>query len=260
LITSETWVKLETFVTLSLSLPFTKNDFTEDKQIKFRESLAVAADVKPADVKIDKIETIVGRRGAGRHLLAGSIRVDTSIRAADNVKASSMVNRLTADNINTELAKVGLPKSTILEAPKVANAVQGEPNIVPVAQPPSSNINIAAAAGAGAGVGFVLVLALVVVCVYLQYRRKRTPKDVVENNVSASVEHENDFVISVQSRPPLSEDNVSASVEHENDYVISVQSRASLSQIYSAAITKRLHAFYSRVNPAKAEQVRSSRA
>jgi hypothetical protein len=28
----------------------------------------------------------------------------------------------------------------------------------------------------------------------------------------------------------------------------------------SAAITKRLHAFYSRVNPAKAEQVRSSRA
>jgi hypothetical protein len=205
LITSETWVKRETFVTLSLSLPFTKNDFTEDKQIKFRESLAVAADVKPADVKIDKIETIGGRRGAGRHLLAGSIRVDTSIRAADNVKASSMVNRLTADNINAELAKVGLPKSTILEAPKVANAVQGEPNIVPVAQPPSSNINIAAAAGAGAGVGFVLVLALVVVCVYLQYRRKRTPKDVVENSVSASVGHENDFVISVQSRPPLSE-------------------------------------------------------
>jgi hypothetical protein len=66
-------------------------------------------------------------------------------------------------------------------------------------------------AGAGAG-GIVLVLALVV-CVYLQYRRKRTPKDVVEDNVSASVEdnvsasvgHENEFVISVQPRPPLSE-------------------------------------------------------
>jgi hypothetical protein len=237
-----------------LSLPFTKNDFTEDKHIKFRESLAVAADVKPADVKIDKIETIGGRRGAGRHLLAGSIRVDTSIRAADNVKASSMVNRLTADNINAELAKVGLPKSTILEAPKVANAVQGEPNIVPVAQPPSSNINIAAAAGAGAGVGFVLVLALVV-CVYLHYRRKRTPKDVVEDTVSASVGHENDFVISVQSRPPPA-------------FFISLSPPVCVySGAYqlpalpdSAAITKRLHAFYSRVNPAKAEQVRSSRA
>jgi hypothetical protein len=48
-------------VKLSLSLPFTKDEFTEDKQSKFRESLAVAAGVKPADVKIDKIETIVGR-------------------------------------------------------------------------------------------------------------------------------------------------------------------------------------------------------
>jgi len=199
----------ETLVKLSLSLPFTKDEFTEDKQSKFRESLAVAADVKPADVKIDKIETIGGRRGAGRHLLAGPIRVDTSIRAADNAKASIMAKRFTADNINAELAKVGLPKSTILEAPKVADAVQGvlEPassNIVPIAQPPSSNDNIASGAGAGAGVGIVLVLGLVV-CVYLQYRRKRIPKFVVENNVSDSVGHEHEFVISVQSRPPLSE-------------------------------------------------------
>jgi len=222
-------------VKLSLSLPFTKDEFTEDKQSKFRESLAVAADVKPADVKIDKIETIVGRRGAGRRLLAGSIRVDTSIRAADNAQAGSMAKRLTADNINAELAKVGLPKSTILEAPKVANEVQGEPNIVPTAQPPSSNNNIPAAAGAGAGVGIVLVLALV--CVYLQYRRKPTPKDVVEDNVGASVGHENDFVISVQSRPPVSEHRSGAYQLPD-----------------SAAITKRLHAFYSRVNPAKAEQ------
>jgi butyrate kinase len=77
-------------VKLSLSLPFTKDEFTEDKQSQFRKSLAVAAGVKPADVKIDKIETIVGRRGAGRRLLAGSIRVDTSIRAADNAQAGSM--------------------------------------------------------------------------------------------------------------------------------------------------------------------------
>jgi hypothetical protein len=115
-----------------------------------------------------------------------------------------MAKRLTADNINAELVKVGLPPSTILEAPKVANEVQGQPNIVLTAQPPSSNNNIPVAAGAGAGGGIVLVLALVV-CVYLQYRRKRTPKDVVEDTVSASVGHENDFVISVQSRPPLSE-------------------------------------------------------
>ena len=153
-------MKQDTLVKLSLSLPFTKDEFTEDKQSKFRVSLAIAADVKPADVKIDKIETIGGRRGARRHLLAGSIRVDTSIRAADNAKAGSMAKRLTADNINAELAKVGLPQSTILEAP--------------IAQPPSSH-DIAVGAGAGAGVGIVLMLGLVAFA-YLQARGKRTPK------------------------------------------------------------------------------------
>jgi hypothetical protein len=108
------------------------------------------------------------------------------------------------------------------------------------------------AAGAGAGGGIVLVLALVV-CVYLQYRRKRTPKDVVEDTVSASVGHENDFVISVQSRPPPA-------------FFISLSPPVCRGAYQlpalpdSAAITKSLHAFYSRVNPVKAEKVRSRRA
>ena len=131
----------EILVKLSLSLPFTKDEFTEDKQSKFRESLAVTADVKPADVKIDEIEIIGGRRGAGRHLLARSIRVDSSIRAADNSRANSMANALTLDKINAELAKVGLPRSIMLEAPRVTDTfMQSGSNLLVVASADSPHV------------------------------------------------------------------------------------------------------------------------
>jgi hypothetical protein len=271
--TSETLVKQETLVKLSLSLPFTKDEFTEDKQSKFRESLAFAADVKPADVKIDKIDTI-GRRGAGRHLLAALIRVDTSIRVADNSKASSMINRLTADNINAELAKVGLPKSTILEAPKVANAVQGEPNIVPIAQPASSN-DIAVGAGTGAGVGIVLILGLVAFA-YWQARGKRTPKfeiplsadrrllwiDMYIYTSHATHKHATSSTISVAQSHYLTSLSLSRFVYLSlSPPFCACRGADQLSALPdSEVMTKRLHAFYSRVNPAKADQVRRSRA
>jgi hypothetical protein len=99
-----------------LSLPLTKDEFTEDKQRAFITSLAAAAGASPTDVKIDKIETISGRR-ADRRLLAGSIRVDASVKVADSSAANALANSLSADKINAELAKAGLPPSTMLEPP-----------------------------------------------------------------------------------------------------------------------------------------------
>jgi len=52
-----------------MSLPMTKQEFTEEKQMNFRVSIATAAGVTPGDVTMDKIETIMSRRGSDRHLL-----------------------------------------------------------------------------------------------------------------------------------------------------------------------------------------------
>lgn len=60
---------------LAVSLPMTKESFTQDKQIIFQEWIAKnsrAAGGEAADVTIDKIEIISGRTG----LLAESIRVE----------------------------------------------------------------------------------------------------------------------------------------------------------------------------------------
>ncbi len=55
-------------VKLVLSLALAKYEFTEDKQSKFRESIATAAGAKPADVTIDALDTIL--TSVGRRLLS----------------------------------------------------------------------------------------------------------------------------------------------------------------------------------------------
>jgi hypothetical protein len=95
-------------------------EFTEEKQSKFRVSIATAAGVTPPDVTLDKIETISSRRGFDRHLLTDSLRVDTIVKASGESAAVSMASALTQDKINSELQKAGLPKVTMLEAPKAA--------------------------------------------------------------------------------------------------------------------------------------------
>jgi hypothetical protein len=103
-----------------MSLPMTKQEFTEEKKVKFRASIATAAGVTPADVTLDKIETISSRRGSDRHLLTDALRVDTIVKASDESAAVSMASALTQDKINSELEKAGLPKVAMLEAPKAA--------------------------------------------------------------------------------------------------------------------------------------------
>ena len=103
-------------VKMALSLPMSKASFTTDKQDLFRGSIATVAGVSIADVTIDKIETISGRR----RQLAESIRVDTSIKSSSEAGAKNLAQVLTADKMNAELSKAGLPTAAVLEAPKVA--------------------------------------------------------------------------------------------------------------------------------------------
>jgi hypothetical protein len=95
--------------------------FTKDKQTSFKASLAQAAGVASEAVVINKIESISSRR----HLLVEAIRVETSIMAAGEAAAQEMAGRLTADSINRELSKAGLPTATVLEAATASNTGTG---------------------------------------------------------------------------------------------------------------------------------------
>jgi len=93
----------------------TEDAFTVDAQTKFKDALAQAAGVSNSAVSIDQVE---GRRTGHRRLLKDSIRVDTRVKAAYKCTADTMGAKLTADNINGELAMLGLPPATMLEVAK----------------------------------------------------------------------------------------------------------------------------------------------
>ncbi len=110
-------------VKMAVKLPMTTEQFNTGEQAKFRQSIASAASVSADEVTIDKIENM---RRSGRGLQAGSIRVDTSIVAADQTSAKSMANTLTFDKINSELRNNGLPQAEILDSPQVKQIVQDD--------------------------------------------------------------------------------------------------------------------------------------
>jgi hypothetical protein len=92
-------------VKLAVSLEITKIDFSADKQRAFSEAIAAAAGAKPDDVRIDRIKTGT----------SASVVVDTTVKAVKAADAQS----LTADKINGELGKVGLPKATLIQGPTI---------------------------------------------------------------------------------------------------------------------------------------------
>jgi len=100
----------------------TTEQFDEDQKRKFKLSIASAAGVSFDDVGIDNVESM---RRSGRQLLAGSIRIEMSIVAADQKAAASMVDMLDVDTINAELRKNDLPEAEILDPPKAQPIISG---------------------------------------------------------------------------------------------------------------------------------------
>ena len=66
---------------MTFQMPMAEADFTEDAQNKFKDSVAKAASVSISDVSIDQITPVAARR----RLLAESIHVDTSVKAAGTI-------------------------------------------------------------------------------------------------------------------------------------------------------------------------------
>ena len=63
-----------------------------------------------------------GASGAPRRLLAADLRVNVKIKARDDADAKAIISGLTAENINEQLARQGLPAATIVEEPKISSS------------------------------------------------------------------------------------------------------------------------------------------
>merc|ERR1711966_254807 len=98
-------------VRFTVSLPYSKADFTADKQTKFKEAVASAAGAAIADVTLTITE--VRRR-------AGKINVEVTIKVATEETATTMASAITADKLNEKLKAAGLEEATMVSAPTVA--------------------------------------------------------------------------------------------------------------------------------------------
>jgi hypothetical protein len=116
-------------VTMTVSLPFTIMEFTDDEQTKFKASIAKAAGVSIEDVTIDRINTIPASR---RCLLVTSIRVDYVIKAQNQNADDSIAPSLTAFIINAQLGRYAIPTGTVLQETKTSTT--------PVNDPPSFDL------------------------------------------------------------------------------------------------------------------------
>ena len=94
--TTEAKQVVTTFIKFSLSLPLSDAAFDDEKQAKFKEAIARAAEVPPPDVAIIDIEALSSVR----------VRVNLSVKAENKAAALGMGARFQPSNIDAELSKV----------------------------------------------------------------------------------------------------------------------------------------------------------
>eukprot|EP00802_Teleaulax_amphioxeia_P015775 Tamp_15874.p1 GENE.Tamp_15874~~Tamp_15874.p1 ORF type:complete len:355 (+),score=48.53 Tamp_15874:1-1065(+) len=97
------------FVTMTVTMPYSKAEFDTAKQDKYKVAVANAAGTTAANVEILSITD--GRRRAG------SVKVETKIRASDSSGVEKLITTLgTGDDLktklNSELKKQGLAEAT----------------------------------------------------------------------------------------------------------------------------------------------------
>ena len=116
----------EFFLTLSVTLPYTKDQFDKSKQDKYKTAVANAAGTVAANVEIVKI-TDARRR-------AGKVDVETKVLAADQEGLDFLKSTLTSCHddgtakckIDKALVREGLEKSTSAAEPIKAGAASAQ--------------------------------------------------------------------------------------------------------------------------------------
>jgi len=159
-------------VTAAVSLPMIVAEFDDDKQETFKKAIAAAAGVSSANVTIVKIESISSVRQEGatrhvtmRHLLAAGIRIEMSIKAANQNAGDTLVAKRTVTAINTKLQQAGLPVATILE--EARTAPNGDATSTSDADAVGGMLPLII--GAAAGLAVLLAIAFFF---YRRYRKK----------------------------------------------------------------------------------------
>lgn len=99
---------------MTISLPMTKAQFNEAKQLSFRNAVAATAGVELADVSILSMDEMARR--------AASLHVTTQVSAADASAGESIVSSWTLATLNSNLLDQGLEQATIITPPQVKAA------------------------------------------------------------------------------------------------------------------------------------------
>jgi len=117
-------------VQMVVTVPYTIDTFTKDKQVSFKKGVAAAADTNADKVTINKITAAAGRRT----LLQTGVDVDFSVEVPDAKAATELVssNKLSQANLDTFLAAEGLePISAIKSEAKVIDPTASTPSAAP---------------------------------------------------------------------------------------------------------------------------------
>jgi hypothetical protein len=157
----------EPAVRVMFGLPMTADEFTKERQDSFRQAIASVLALNAGQVRI----LAISERGVapGRRLLTKGIAILIEVDCGgDTAKGASMVESLNLSDINSELAKRGLPRAEVLEAT--------------VAQPksaPKASLNIVPIAVSGAAAVFVLITAITL---FVRFRRSQKLIDLDRNH------------------------------------------------------------------------------
>jgi hypothetical protein len=155
-------VPLETqfFITMSVTMPYSKANFNSVEQVKFKNAMAFASGTSTINVEI--LSIVEGRRRAG------NVIVDTKIRAADMAGMAGITESLGSGDvlqtkINAELKKQGLKEATGFSSLNISS---------PASSPASVSKEKSSYAGeiAGGILGFLVVVALSSLAFYLWRR------------------------------------------------------------------------------------------
>jgi hypothetical protein len=130
------------------------SEFNAAKEKLFIQAISRAAGVYVSQVTIQVKEQAIPRR---RRQLSQGVSVNVQLAVEDSTVAKEVASKLTADIVNAELARAGLPSAELLSAPEIVLPYQDSTNVAAIVAPT-----------------VVVVLALVAVA-YVVYRCSTKP-------------------------------------------------------------------------------------
>ena len=118
-----------TVVLLVIYVPFTVQEFGDEKQTQFKTAIAATANVDDefvliTDITPNAVSTI------RRRMLTSGVSVGTQITITDGSKATSVVGRMTLSNINTHMVSSGIGTVTVSKEASVGTITEVQGSVL----------------------------------------------------------------------------------------------------------------------------------